>query len=386
MSFLAGAIVGSLKLDLGGLTSGIAGAVAASATGGPEMAAPWLAAFEVIKRAAVAAFEFVVQTIEGVGTQFRNLANEAAKAGVSVEWLSALGPAAEDAGSSVGGLGDALKFLGKNATEAAEGNKEAVAAFDRLGISQADVAANLGDLEGLFGRVVDGVNGLGTSAEQTRSAMELLGRGGSDLKKFIQGGTEGIEEWRQTSQRLGATVTDENARAGEAFKKLGTITDVAWEGVKQTLAAPILDYISQHFEDFQGLIVDVSDILRNLVPPALALIAAGIQAAVIAALPLLEVLRDIAVVTDAIGATNNLATSVGNANAAAVRLAQGIDQISVNVNASFDPDEASSQVAAKLQPAFRRAHQDLSTKMKAGVSGARVAKGLGGRASTESDF
>jgi TP901 family phage tail tape measure protein len=304
MAFVAGAVVGNLILNTSGFTGGIAGAASAALAGGPTIAAPILAALNLIQETAKKAFDAIVSTIKEVGHEFDDLGETAEKAGVGVEFLSSVGRLAADAGSSTQGLADAMKFLARNAAEAAAGGEEQVKAFRAVGLSQEDVKARLNDLPGLFTAVADGFGGLASKAQETQTAMDLFGRAGTELIPTLHQGSRGDRDWQELMGRLGATVTEENAKAGDAFGKLGSIIDAAWTGLKNQLATPILEGISGNAEELQDLIVSIADAARELIPPVLAVIFEATKAIVDLVRGAVPLVEGFATVLDAVGITN----------------------------------------------------------------------------------
>ena len=180
MSFDAGAIVGKLNLDLSNFTAGVAEA-AAGAAGFPAIGELMAGALKGVTGAAIEMGNKLREIFTDVAHHARAMGSEAEKAGVSVEFLSTVGKVAP----SVEALSDSLKFLGKNLAETAEGGPQAekmAAIFGKVGISMGDLKSAMAnnDLEGLFFKAADGMKGLGSSAEKTRVAMELFGRGGTE--------------------------------------------------------------------------------------------------------------------------------------------------------------------------------------------------------------
>src|SRR5437899_953070 len=103
MSFVAGAITGNMILNTSGFTGGIAGMISAATAGGPGMAAPLLAAANLVHETFAKLFDFIKESIVGSAEKWDNMGEAAEKAGVSTEFLSSMGLMAKDAGSSVEG-------------------------------------------------------------------------------------------------------------------------------------------------------------------------------------------------------------------------------------------------------------------------------------------
>lgn len=380
MAFVAGAVVGNLILDTKGFTGGIAGAISAATSGGPSIAGPILAALNVVYETARKVFSFVADAIDGLGTRADNLGEAAEKAGVSTEFLSRVGLAASDAGSSVDGLADALKFLNKNAADAAQGEEAAVRAFGRIGISTADVQENLGDTEALFHLVAEAIGQMDTTAEKTAASMALLGRGGSELIPLFNQGAEGLREWAEIADLTGVTITSQMSKAGDAYGKLGTIAKAVWEGFKNSLAEPFLNAIEGDSETFKNLLLDISRLARDLAPLLAQLIASTTSLALSAIKEVLGALQPLAQATDALDLTRNLSRNLGRVEHDVGNVQRTVEKINVYVS-GFDPDDASSQIAEKIRPTLKEVWETNSRDLEAAARRGVVAASIGGRTS-----
>jgi phage-related protein len=213
----------------------------------------------------------------------------AAKLGVSVEFLTGMGRAAADAGSSMEGFGDALKFLNKNAADAGSGSASAVASFTAIGVSATDAAGHIKPTEELFREVADAIGKLDDPAKRTAAAMDLLGRGGSDMLAAIGGGAGGLQEMSDLFGRLGANIDDGLAQSGDKFGTLETIVGAAVDGMKNSLAAPILGAFEDNFDAIVEKIVAFSDQVR----PALAAVGEAIGPLILPAISIFTQLASV---------------------------------------------------------------------------------------------
>lgn len=107
------------------------------------------------------------------------------RTGISVERLAGLKIVADQSGTSLEGLGTALKKLSVNQVEAAAGNKELASVFKGLGISGTDSQQALYRLADVFATLPDG-------AQKTALAVKLLGKNGSDMIPLLNGGGDSL--------------------------------------------------------------------------------------------------------------------------------------------------------------------------------------------------
>jgi hypothetical protein len=141
------------------------------------------------------------------------------------------------------GAGEAMKFLNRNTAEALEGSEEAVAAFEKVGISVDDLrGAKPEDVFFKFG----GLRPDRQPAEKTRIAMQLLGRGGTESIAFLNLGPERMREFAAELQRLGGGVSESQAKIGDEFGRMEIRVEAALHGIKAAVAEPILQFLADN--------------------------------------------------------------------------------------------------------------------------------------------
>lgn len=164
-----------------------------------------------------------------------NLNDMAKRTGIAVETLSVLRLAAEESGTSLGGLAMGFKFLSANMLSAAQGGKEDAAAFAQLGVAVLDTGGKLRntnqvmlDLAERFARMPDG-------AEKTALAMKVFGRAAFEIIPFLNEGREGIEKMLAASEDLGQKWTTDMARAADTFNDTLAEIGAAVAGLKDII-------------------------------------------------------------------------------------------------------------------------------------------------------
>lgn len=213
MSFLAGAIVGELKLDKSGWNSSISSALADGKrlTG---MAGELGDSFAKAGKTFVAAGGLMAGSIL-VATQKTTdfgdkLWDMSQRTGISVENLSRLSLVAEQSGTSLDGLATSVKFLLKNQMEASAGNEELRKKFEALGISTRDPIEALLRLSDIISEMPEGAN-------KTGIAMEFMGRGATELVPLLNLGSDAIRLQMQRADELGVTMSTKTAKACDAL-------------------------------------------------------------------------------------------------------------------------------------------------------------------------
>lgn len=144
-----------------------------------------------------------------------NLGKLSQKVGVTVESLSELQYAGKLADVSTEQLGDGLRKLSVNLTEAANGSKEMRAAFGAVGISAAELVSLKPDQA--LARIAEAFANTEDGASKTALAVRLFGRSGSDLIPLLNAGAAGLRTAADEARRFGLIVSSDSARAAEQF-------------------------------------------------------------------------------------------------------------------------------------------------------------------------
>lgn len=253
MAFDAGAIQGKMTLDNSGFTAALLQSEAATrlVPGWIRsfLASPLLGVIDLFKSAA----NSILSLIGEISDNQDNLRDKAQSLGVSTEFLSGWGQAAELAGSNTAELGESLKFISKSSAGAAEelakGDPGAnVAAYQRLGVSVLDAGGHLKSLEQLTREVQAGFARMPAGAERTAVALDILGRSGAGQLAFFGQAPAEINAYVERLQEMGAIVTDSSADQADAWNDLKTELDHAWGGIKRTIAEPLRDALMPYLE------------------------------------------------------------------------------------------------------------------------------------------
>lgn len=139
------------------------------------------------------------------------------RTGLAVESLSALRYQAELSDVSFEELQTGLKKFNVNITEAAGGNKQALATFQAMGLSQKDLQEGLTDSEGLLRKVADKFSGYADGAAKTALAVDLFGKSGDRMIVMLNEGSKGFDSARRELERFGGIVGADFAQKAQAF-------------------------------------------------------------------------------------------------------------------------------------------------------------------------
>lgn len=272
MSFQAGSITAMMGIDTDPYARGMLKAESIArlfpATVQNFLANPLLGLVGVAQSAAAgvsSAIRAIIDNVKEVGQRADDMGELAEKVGVSVEFLSQIGPAAANAGSSIEGLAQFMKFLGDNTAEAARGNKTAQATFADLGVAIIDQQGKLRTNEQIFFDVADAISRVTDQQEKLRLAGNIGSKAGNELLPTLNQGRAALEAYAARVVKFGADVDRPLADAGDSFGTLMSIVDQAVTGIKRRTAEPILQYLHTHFDDTVKGIESTSSILQGVI-------------------------------------------------------------------------------------------------------------------------
>lgn len=155
----------------------------------------------------------------------------AARTQTSRETITALGVTLSKTGGQFEDSEQAIRAFSQAQTNAIGGQKEAIAQFQRLGISVDDLVGANGKLKNfdeLLPKVADGFKGLGDEALATDSAVALFGRGATAFIPVLLRGADGFKEAQKEAAAfnvlLGGPLQNQAAQFGASLDelKLGT--------------------------------------------------------------------------------------------------------------------------------------------------------------------
>lgn len=146
-----------------------------------------------------------------------NLFDLSQKTGISTEQLSGLSLIAEQSGTSLEGVANGLKFLGKNLVDAAKGGKETSAAFASIGVQTRGANGSIRSTSDVLQDVSDRFKVMPDGAAKSTLALKLFGRAGSDLIPLLNAGGDAIGKAEEKLRALGAVIDKETAKAADDF-------------------------------------------------------------------------------------------------------------------------------------------------------------------------
>lgn len=238
-AFGAGSIFATLGLDVSPFAQGM---LQAQSIGrlfpsfvGEFLANPLLGIAGILKDLTHELREFFESSIEG-GVR---LARMARNVGASAEALSGLSKAAKASGLGLDDIGEAMKFLGRNASEAADGDRELLNTFRRLGIQVRDSSGHLRSVKDLFFDLADAMRALPEGGMRSSMSLKLMGKSSFEMVGFLSQGSRAIQEQIERFKSLGVVSSEESAKTAMAWYEAEEIIDAGWAGLKASITRPV---------------------------------------------------------------------------------------------------------------------------------------------------
>lgn len=212
-----GALIVSIEADLSQLKKGLGeaeGAVAQTEKKTEVSTKNIAKLFATVGTAVVGAFAAMITTAVKYGDEIFEVSQ---RTGIATETLSRLKYVAEQTESSFEAITTGLKLLNKNLYEAATGNKEVALAFEVLKVNVTDANGQLRSADSVMLDIADRFKNIQDPAIKTALAMQLFGRNGQALIPVLNLGSEGIKKMSGEADKLGLTLSGDNARAMDEF-------------------------------------------------------------------------------------------------------------------------------------------------------------------------
>lgn len=155
----------------------------------------------------------VVAGVKRVVDHIGDIADNAARLGVSTEEVQRLGALAETSGTSVQALGTAFRTL---ATNAVGGTKESAEAFAELGVATQNADGSFRSRQELFFATAKALADVGDETKRAQLAQKLFGRSALELAPLLNEGSDAIERQRKELASL-PVLSDSTVKATEAL-------------------------------------------------------------------------------------------------------------------------------------------------------------------------
>lgn len=184
--------------------------------------------------------------------------------GVSTESLQKMQYAGDLVDVSVDTITGSLKKMTQTMNNAKNGNANAAAAFERLGIKVTNSNGTLRDSEEVFYEVIEALSKVESGSDRDAQAMELFGKSAQDLNPIINDGAKRLKELGEEAKDAGLIMSQD---ALDGANKLNDAIDTLKARVKATssvVGAEVAETLAPVVEKVGDWIAKVMEWVRNL--------------------------------------------------------------------------------------------------------------------------
>ena len=228
-----------LRLDKNEYEKGLSSAASAAKGFSSKVAGfmkAGISAFTSVATAAVNVGKTLVRSTGQVAEYGDNIDKMSQKMGISAEAYQEWDAVMQHSGTSM----ETLKASMKTLSLAAEKGNDA---FKALGITESELA-NLSK-EGLFDRVISGLQGMEEGTQRTAIASALLGRGATELGALLNTSAEDTQKMRDRVHELGGVMSDEAVKAAAAYQDQLQDMNTAIDGFKRNVVSNFLPSVTK---------------------------------------------------------------------------------------------------------------------------------------------
>lgn len=228
-----------LRLDKNEYEKGLSSAASAAKGFSSKVAGfmkAGISAFTSVATAAVNIGKTLVQSTGQVAAYGDNIDKMSQKMGISAEVYQEWDAVMQHSGTSM----ETLKASMKTLSLAAEKGNDA---FKALGITESELA-NLSK-EGLFDRVISGLQGMEEGTQRTAIASALLGRGATELGALLNTSAEDTQKMRDRVHELGGVMSNEAVKAAAAYQDQLQDMNTAIDGFKRNVVSNFLPSVTK---------------------------------------------------------------------------------------------------------------------------------------------
>lgn len=247
--------------SIGGVADSLSGTFSAALGAAGAAMAAVTAAAGIMVGAIVEAGDAFLDAATSAAEYGDNVDKMSQKMGISAEAYQEWEAVMQHSGTSMEVLKASMKTM---ATQAQKNNE----AFQALGITEEEVATL--SQEDLFGRVIEGLQGMEEGTERTYIAGQLLGRGATELGALLNTSAEDTQAMKDRLHELGGVMSDEDVKAAAQFQDSLQDMTTGFDALQRNLVSGFLPSMSQVMDG-------VSDIFAGDTDKGIENISAGIE-------------------------------------------------------------------------------------------------------------
>lgn len=201
----------------------------------------------------------IAKAAADAGDHLRDLSIQS---GVAVEDLSTLKVVAEQNGTGIDALAAGLKFLSRNAAEAASGSGAAADAFKALGVDVKNADGSLKPVKQLLFESADGLAQVTNEAQRTALQLAIFGRGGIELTEVLKLGSQGLKDGQDAARAFGLEISSNAAAAADNFNDSLNLLKNSVGGATNALGQQLIPLLEPMIAGLTGIVRNVTDWIR----------------------------------------------------------------------------------------------------------------------------
>lgn len=182
--------------------------------------------------------------------------------GVNVEALQQLGYAAELSDSSLEELGGSIKFLSRNAADAAKGGKTQAAAFKSVGVNAKDLVKGSLKLDDALMTIADRFKAMPDGANKTALSMQLFGRSGLKMIPMLNEGREGLAALRKEFTETGAQLDGGTVESMKKFADDQIRLKTVMAGLRNQVVSALMPALMSLLDTLRAWVADNRELLK----------------------------------------------------------------------------------------------------------------------------
>lgn len=213
---------------------------------------------------AVTAYGGAIAAVVKRTTDYADVAVKTAqRIGIGVEAWQELAYAGNLSGAESEMFANMLAKLNKRIIEAANGSEDAALWLNRAGVAFKDSGGRARSAEAVFLDIADAFAKHEDGAKKTAIAMGLFEEEGTKLIPLLNSGKAGIQAMREEARRLGIVMSEEDAKASEAFNdNVSRLQETFW-GFCNFLVSELLPVFDEIVVSVREWMLANSDLIRS---------------------------------------------------------------------------------------------------------------------------
>jgi len=195
------------------------------------------------------------------GMKAADYGEQAEAIGVTTEQMQAYRFAGAQAGLQVEQMDTAFTRLARTMGQAADGGKEQIELFDKLGVKLLDARGALRPVADVLPEVARGVLQIGSSSQRTATLMELFGRSGAKMAAVLGEIAQGNDEVVAKARAAGAILDEEVIAAWDKVSDSLVRAQLAADTTFAKLGAPIA---TSALEAIERLLKSINEVMDQI--------------------------------------------------------------------------------------------------------------------------